>query len=498
MTYQVWSRHLGRVSAQLLITLAFHALAVNASFAQTYEQFVCAPNAPISSCGSGPGWATPVWNGGSGVITNTGLTYSTLAVAGRALGPCGNFTQRALLNPIVGTPGACVLLRALMRSDVAGTPGTQATLGNSSGGTFIIGDLPQPDAAAGNWGFQNSFGRFYSTIPVAANTTTYLVARIDFASGNDQMRLWVNPPVTPTLPTGAADVNVTNADVAQFSGVFWQTQQGQIVDEIHIDSCASLICAQPPTTTMVAWYPFDELTGPTATNLATGNPGAHQNNPTPVSAMVANGLAFDGFDDYVESPSTIATNFGPAGPPNSTGCAGPYSSCSGSFSIETWIRIDPSAPLGVMVIVDKRVSSGGKPLGYSFFVRRDGGGDRIGLQLGDALGPAGYTNYVSPPTVPALADGNWHHVGVTVERQNASGIVWFYDGSPMGGNNNPTLRSGSLVNNSPLRIGTRTAFSPLTGWLDGELDELEIFNRALVPSEILAIFNAGTAGKCKP
>ena len=38
-------------------------------------------------------------------------------------------------------------------------------------------------------------------------------------------------------------------------------------------------------------------------------------------------------------------------------------------------------------------------------------------------------------------------------------------------------------------------------WLDnfwpGLIDEVEIFNRALLPSEIADIFNAGSEGKCK-
>lgn len=61
----------------------------------------------------------------------------------------------------------------------------------------------------------------------------------------------------------------------------------------------------------------------------------------------------------------------------------------------------------------------------------------------------------------------------------------------------PLGRKGSLVNNSPLRIGTRTAAPPLTGWFEGEIDELELFNRVLTPAEVKAIFSAGPFGKCK-
>jgi hypothetical protein len=34
--------------------------------------------------------------------------------------------------------------------------------------------------------------------------------------------------------------------------------------------------------------------------------------------------------------------------------------------------------------------------------------------------------------------------------------------------------------------------------LNGVIDEVQAFNRALSPTEIQAIYNAGTAGECKP
>jgi len=46
----------------------------------------------------------------------------------------------------------------------------------------------------------------------------------------------------------------------------------------------------------------------------------------------------------------------------------------------------------------------------------------------------------------------------------------------------------------PVRIGAdQSGANTFTGWIE----EVEIFNRALTPQEILAIRNAFTAGKCK-
>ena len=53
-----------------------------------------------------------------------------------------------------------------------------------------------------------------------------------------------------------------------------------------------------------------------------------------------------------------------------------------------------------------------------------------------------------------------------------------------------------LTNAVPLLIG-HTGFFGASQYFKGLIDEVEIFNRALLPSEILAIFDAGTEGKCK-
>jgi hypothetical protein len=243
---------------------------------------------------------------------------------------------------------------------------------------------------------------------------------------------------------------------------------------------------------MVAWYPFDETVGPTATNLATGNTGTHINNPTPISGKVDGALRFDGMDDYVEAPSTIVTNFGPANTPGfcQTGAQGSYSSCLGDFSIDAWIRLPPNAPTSVMTIVDKRDPVTDR--GYHFFVLNN----QLGVQLTDSV----FFNYLSV-SIPTLRNGRWHHVAVTVDRRVGNSttmgeIRWYDDGMYLS-SNNPINRPGSLANNSPLRIGTRTAASPLSGWFKGDIDELEIFNRVLSDAEVNSIFSAGSFGKCK-
>ncbi|MCH7808917.1 MAG: hypothetical protein IIB60_06805, partial [Planctomycetes bacterium] len=62
---------------------------------------------------------------------------------------------------------------------------------------------------------------------------------------------------------------------------------------------------------------------------------------------------------------------------------------------------------------------------------------------------------------------------------------------------NPTFEPGDLTNDNPLLIGIHAHPSILREFI-GHIDEVDIFNRALSATEIQAIFDAGSAGKCKP
>ncbi len=254
-------------------------------------------------------------------------------------------------------------------------------------------------------------------------------------------------------------------------------------------------CVQPPDTTMVAWYPFDEPSGATTSaDLAAGNTGAQINGSLGTfPGKVFGAASFNGINQYVQSASTVVNNFGPATNPSPFGCSNGGSACYGNFSIDTWINIPANAPAGVMVILDKRDAA--TLVGYHFWVYKAlNGSQYLGLGLGDAAN--GYLNYVSFPQV--LYTGNWQHVAVTVVRAGTAPKITFYLNGIADLSTNIPAQLGSLVNNSPLRIGTRTVTTPPTGWFFGSLDELEIFNRDLTTVEVSNIFQSGSSGKCKP
>ena len=96
----------------------------------------------------------------------------------------------------------------------------------------------------------------------------------------------------------------------------------------------------------------------------------------------------------------------------------------------------------------------------------------------------------------SIRDTNWYHVAAT---KSGGTVVIYLEGvaslvQPFGlafsftSNLAIAIRTDLPVDD-PIRTGR--AF-------DGLIDEVEIFNHALGASEIQAIFDAGSAGRCKP
>ncbi len=165
----------------------------------------------------------------------------------------------------------------------------------------------------------------------------------------------------------------------------------------------------------------------------------------------------------------------------------------GDFSLDAWVWTTSDS--GVVTLVDKRTEDPGGVIGYSLFLS-DG---MLGFQLAEGGGSsicstnpsASCTNYISGTPV---ANGQWRFVAVTVDRDQAAGGVFYLDGAPVG-TFDPTIRPGSLDNASPLYLARRSLSA--VAFLDGSLDEVELFQRALDATEIATLYAAGPAGKCQ-
>lgn len=225
----------------------------------------------------------------------------------------------------------------------------------------------------------------------------------------------------------------------------------------------SLGCVPPPSS-MVGWFPLDETAGTSAANLAGGLAGSASGALPSSAGKVSWARTFNGTTDYVSVPDHAAADFG-----------------TGDFSMDAWVKTTDTHG----TIVGKRSQSGSSFLGYIFMLY-DG---RPLLQIADSV--SSYANYF-PSSGASVADGQWHLLAVTVDRDSVTGGKFYVDGQLVY-TFNPTGRQATISNAAPLEIGKIGS----EAYLAATIDEVELFNRALAQSEIQAIFAAGANGKCK-
>ena len=103
--------------------------------------------------------------------------------------------------------------------------------------------------------------------------------------------------------------------------------------------------------------------------------------------------------------------------------------------------------------------------------------------------PAGLGPLLFAPET--LAPGRWHHLAYTVDDGTKTQALYV---------NGLRVASGNVLNlpgydGQPLLIGCDKDSGQLRSFLQGRVDEVTIYNRALDYTEITAIYNAGPAGK---
>ena len=236
-----------------------------------------------------------------------------------------------------------------------------------------------------------------------------------------------------------------------------------------IGPCPTNACVPAPAG-LGLWLPFDETSGIGSANLFPGgSPGTRMNGPAVSSGYVANSLSFNGANQFVTVPDYPAIDPG----------------AGQNFSLDAWVKRAANAPDSLpSIIVDKRDPNTG--VGYS-----------LALSYGNLIfqmnaGSGGYSNYRDSGTIPP--DDKWHLVAVTIIRNQTNGGQFYIDGVPKA-TFDPTAYPGSLASSAPFQV----AASPVGGnrpWL-GAIDEVEYFQRALLATEVQAIYLAGAAGKCK-
>ena len=208
---------------------------------------------------------------------------------------------------------------------------------------------------------------------------------------------------------------------------------------------------------LVSWWPGDG----NANDIVDDNDGALENGAAFDVGFVGQAFLFDGNDDFVEIDGNTSLRL------------------TQSLTIEAWTFKESS---NAADIVSKYFSIGSADNSYRIGVS----GGKYYLQLGHGGTPN--TSFVLSNT-PVVV-GEWTH------------LAGVYDGASMKLYINGTEDAMSIdvpteINPGSTRLRIGAYLNCCANRFDGLIDEAAIFDRALSAPEIQAIFDAGSAGKCK-
>ena len=197
------------------------------------------------------------------------------------------------------------------------------------------------------------------------------------------------------------------------------------------------------------------------------NDGTLVNGATFTTGLVDQAFSFDGVDDKV----IVADS--------------PDLDLAGDFTIDAWVKqIGIGGTAGGNDLVTK---SSGTPSTYGIFSNYQFALDGLRRPI-FTIGDGSSFNFINAPS--AIPLNEWTHIAGV---RSSTELRLYVDGVLVV----TTPRTiTQLTNAEPVIIGGEFS-EPFGTAFKGLIDEVEIFNRALSASEIQAIFNAGSAGKCK-
>lgn len=234
----------------------------------------------------------------------------------------------------------------------------------------------------------------------------------------------------------------------------------------------ALACVAPPAG-MVSWWPGDG----NANDIIDAKSGTLQGGATFAAGMVGQAFSLLGTTDYVRIDDANDLDI------------------LGDLTVDAWINLadvvfgqpNPAGVGGDRVIVDKR-DIPKSTVTYVFFIE----GDRApGIGTGSAPLRFFSGSSVVDSSILNWAPNTWYHVAVV---KSGVTITFYRDGAVVG---TGTIGNALSSLGSSFTIGAIPSGTIVANPLVGLIDEVEVFNRALSAPEIQAIFNAGSAGKCK-
>jgi hypothetical protein len=232
---------------------------------------------------------------------------------------------------------------------------------------------------------------------------------------------------------------------------------------------AAHTCVEPPSG-LVSWWPGDG----DANDIVGGDHGALQNGATFANGVVGQAFSFDGVDDFVSVPHAASQNIRAA------------------LTIDAWVmKKGPCQRLNCIVLMKEDVPAPGEQdLRYGLLIFDEGGiaPGRVSLSLNTGI----WQDVAISTTV--LQENVWYHIAGTYD----GGAARIYVNGIL---ENSVEKSGLVLPSTggAIKIGQESAVEDPEGaeFFNGLIDEVELYSRALSAEEIAALYDAGSAGKCK-
>ena len=214
---------------------------------------------------------------------------------------------------------------------------------------------------------------------------------------------------------------------------------------------------------LVGWWPGDGDTR----DLANANTGVAEGGLTFNPGKVGQAFHLNGTTADMVAPASAALNVSSFTLdawvfPLDTGTARPmleYSTSTGSFGVHFWENLNSAVQVTPGAVYANIVDSGGG-------------------------------SHVLATGAGALQLKQWNHVALTYDRTTGIGRI-YVNGAAI-----TSVSLGSFTPRTalPFYVGAR----PGNAHFLGDIDEPQVFNRALSPAEILSIYTADASGTCKP
>jgi len=350
-----------------------------------------------------------------------------------------------------------------------GTVGGQGSLGTS---TIIYTSLPDSSSTCGSWNLPSPpSGYAYQCAPSSTYRSTNGSGWIPLnlstiTTGSPLGQLPIDP--TNSSSTGLYYTYVTNGSQYEVTSLFESAQYKSqyaaspvIQNYPEVNAKGSNLTINPlwSTSGLVGYWPLDEGTGTVAVD------GSGSSNNGNWSGSLINGShyttgkvgpyagIFDGTSTYVNLQNNTNT----------------YFQASGTYTWSVWFNINSFSPSNQTL------------------VRKEAGSNTQGYRISFSVTGIGITSNATPnPTISyntTITSGAWYQADI-IYNGTGNPNVQIYLNGVLGATGNLSSVLSDVVDQTDISDN----YSP--GTMNGQIDDVRIYNRALSAAEVMALYNA--------